>query len=465
MNINPASLFEPLVGHSAVLTAANDLEFYGRDWCREFSAKPLCVLLPQTIEQVCAVISCCREQRLKLVPSGGRTGLSGGATASKGEVVLSLERMNKILSFDPVGMTVSCQAGVTLEALRTSVRGHGLCYPIDIASKGSSQIGGTVATNAGGIRVIRYGNTRDWVLGLTVVTGAPQVLRLNGALYKNQSGYDLRSLFIGSEGTLGVIVEAILKLTIAPAPALLALVAISGANGALNVLERIRKNGFSVQVFEYFEHNALALVLKYNSALQQPFKAVHPAYVLVEIERTHPEVEESLHDCLHDELELGDVLEVALAHNEKQYNDLMSLRERISESIAKHSFPHKNDVSVPVASLAAFLSEIKPVLNRLMPHSEVIIFGHVGDGNVHINILKPDNCSIEEFLKQAHYSDKTTFEIVSRFGGSISAEHGVGLLKKDFLPFTRSATELHIMRHIKDAFDPDHILNPGKIFD
>ncbi len=458
-------LFESIVGSEGVLTKTEDLAFYGHDWCKEFSPRPGCIVLPRSVDEVTSVVHCARQHRLAIVPSGGRTGLSGGATAANGEVVVSLERMNRVLSHDPVGMTLSCQAGVTLEALRNFAAERDFYYPIDIASKGSCQIGGTVATNAGGIRVIRYGNTRDWILGLTVVTGAGEVLRLNGALYKNQSGYDLRSLFIGSEGTLGIVVEAIVKLAPPPPEPLLALVAIEGPESALAILQELRLTRLGLQVFEYFESNALTMVLQASPGTPRPFPESYPAYVLMEVEKRGAQDEDRLHEFLHDVSLRGMARSVVLAQNTKHYQDLMGLRERISESISKRSFPHKNDVSVPIASLAECLRELKAALARGMPNSESVIFGHFGDGNLHINVIKPDDSDEKSFIEQAHAMDRTVFEIVARYSGSVSAEHGVGLLKKDFLHYSRSSDEIRLMKSIKKVFDPDGIMNPGKIFD
>lgn len=464
-NSNPdlKNIFLTCLRPDSILDQANDLAFYGKDSCKQYQANPSLILLPENEQQVQQIIQKSLQHNIALVPSGGRTGYSGAATATQGEVVISLSKLNKILEIKVDELTLRCQSGATTESVRSAAANHNLQYPVDFASRGSSHIGGNIATNAGGIRVIRYGNTRDWVLGLRVVTGTAEILELNGALYKNQSGYDLKSLIIGSEGTLGIITEATLKLTTLPKESTLALLAIDSTEVALSVLAHLRAKAFTVNVFEYFERNALELVINATGA-KDPFDQQSAAYALVEVEKQSQLTTDPLGEVLAELIESGTVRNVVIADNSKQAQSLMALRERISESIAKFYMPHKNDISVPVSAIPKFLMAYRECLAAWPIKYEVIVFGHIGDGNLHLNVLKPETSTPQEFFVDCDALDLKTFEIVAQFKGSISAEHGVGLLKRQFLNFSRSATEIEMMRQIKKIFDPQGILNPGKIF-
>ncbi len=434
---------------------------YGRDWTRLHTPNPLAVVLPGTVEQVQQLVRYANEHRLALVPSGGRTGLSGGAVACQGEIVVSLERMNHIVHFDPTDRSVTCQAGVVTETVQNFARDHGLYYPVDFASRGSSQIGGNIATNAGGIKVIRYGLTRDWVSGLKVVTGRGDLLDLNRGLIKNASGYDLRHLFIGSEGTLGIIVEATLKLA---RPLREPQVMVLGAPDMDSVMSlyHVFRNKMELNAFEFFSELALRHVL--NKGLTRPFDVATPYYVLIEFdnpEQLHTDTALALFEhCA----EQGWLADGVLSQSESQVQDLWRLREDISESIAGH-FPYKNDISMRISQVPAFLAEADALLAREYPDFEVLWYGHIGDGNLHINILKPADLEIAAFAQQCGNVSEHLFTLLQRHGGSISAEHGVGLTKKPYLHYTRDEVEMSYLRAIKQAFDPNGIMNPGKIFD
>jgi hypothetical protein len=457
-----AEQFSDILPPQAMSSVANDLVFYGCDASKQFKGRAGLVLLPETEEQVRQIMLRCAERRISLVPSGGRTGYSGGATAMHGEVVVSMSRMNKILEVQPQQGTLRCQAGATTESIRLKAAEHGLFYPLDFASKGSSQIGGNIATNAGGIRVIRYGNTREWVLGLRVVTGAGELLALNGALIKNQTGYDLRHLFIGSEGTLGIVTEATLKLTSPPKDGELFIVGLTQPARVLELLERLRKAGLAVNVFEYFELNALRLV-KEVTGLPAPFAKEYPAYALIELELVGEQDKTQAAELFGSQLEAGLVGDIVQAQSVKQRQGIMGLRERISESINARHVPHKNDISLPIGNIPHFLAAFEREYLAKHPRLQAIVFGHIGDGNLHINLLKPAEISEADFFKQCQGLDTELFALVQRLDGSISAEHGVGLLKRDYLGFSRSAAEIELMRQIKRVFDPQSILNPGKI--
>ncbi|MBE2293557.1 MAG: FAD-binding oxidoreductase [Phycisphaerales bacterium] len=434
---------------------------YGRDWTRLYAPNPLAIVLPGTIEQVQQLVRYANEHRLALVPSGGRTGLSGAAVACRGEVVVSLERMNRILDFDPVDRSLTCQAGTITETLQNFAREQGLYYPVDFASRGSSQIGGNIATNAGGIKVIRYGVTRDWVTGLKVVTGRGDLLDLNRGLIKNTSGYDLRHLFISSEGTLGIIVEATLKLTrplrepsvmVLGVPDLDSIMAIYG----------LLHDKLELSAFEFFSELALRHVLQ--KGLHRPFEEETPYYVLTEFENPDERHTEEALALFEHCMEQGWLSDGVISQSETQAKELWRLREDISESISEHQ-PYKNDIAVRISRVPALLTEVDALLTREYPDFEVLWYGHIGDGNVHINILKPKDLESAVFAKKCGAVSEHLFAILQRHGGSISAEHGVGLTKKPYLHYTRDETEVGYLRAIKQAFDPNGIMNPGKIFD
>ncbi|GHH46078.1 FAD-binding oxidoreductase [[Pseudomonas] boreopolis] len=437
-----------------------DLEHYGRDWTRRWTPAPLAIALPASVEEVQAIVRWANAHDVAIVPSGGRTGLSGGAVAARGELVLSLERMNKALAFDAVDRTLTVQAGMPLEAVHNAAREHGLVYPVDFAARGSCSIGGNIATNAGGIRVIRYGNTREWIAGLKVVTGTGEVVELNNALVKNSSGYDLRQLMIGSEGTLGIVVEATLRLIDPPPPTNVMLLALPSFEVLMQVFAAFRAQ-LRLEAFEFFTDRALHHVLAHGA--QQPFDEVHPYYVVTEFandEAGEAAALAAFETCM----EQGWVLDGVISQSEAQAQQLWRLREGITESLARYK-PYKNDVSVRISAMPAFLAQTQALLGEAYPHFDVVWFGHIGDGNLHINVLKPDDTPDAEFIAACEQVTKLLAEVLQRFQGSISAEHGIGLVKKPYLGSTRSPAEVALMQGIKRAFDPKGLLNPGKVFD
>ena len=434
---------------------------YGRDWIRLHTPNPLAVVLPGSVEQVQRLVRYANEHRLPLVPSGGRTGLSGAAVACRGELVVSLERMNRILAFDSADRSVTCQAGVVTEAIQNFARERGLYYPVDFASRGSSQIGGNIATNAGGIKVVRYGLTRDWVTGLKVVTGRGDLLDLNRGLIKNASGYDLRHLFIGSEGTLGIIVEATLKLTRPLREPSVMVLGVPDLNGIMSIYGLFRGK-LELSAFEFFSELALRHVLK--KGLHRPFESETPYYVLTEFENPDGVHTDEALALFEQCAEQGWLTDGVISQSENQAKELWRLREDISESIAEHQ-PYKNDIAVRISRVPALLAEIDELLQREYPDFEVLWYGHIGDGNLHINILKPADMESAAFAKQCGTVSEHLFAALQRQGGSISAEHGVGLTKKPYLHYTRDETEIGYLRALKQVFDPNGIMNPGKIFD
>lgn len=453
---------EKIVGPARVQTDTESLQRYGGDWTRVHTPNPSAILMPDSIEQVQAIVRLAAAEGLAIVPSGGRTGLSGGAVACNGELVLALDRLNHIEEFNPVDRTVRCGAGVVTEHLQQYAEKHGLFYPVDFASSGSSQIGGNISTNAGGIKVIRHGMTRDWVAGLKLVTGSGELLDLNRGLVKNNAGYDLRQLVIGAEGTLGVVVEATMRLC--QPPQNLA-VLVLGAPDMASIMQVLcaYQGAMQLSAFEFFSELALQQVVEHQG-LQRPFETPAEFYALLEFEQPDDKAMEQAMNLFEHCVEQGWVLDGVCSQSVAQAQSLWRLREDISETISRWT-PYKNDISTVTSRVPAFLAEVEAVVTENYPDFQIVWFGHIGDGNVHLNVLKPDDLPMAEFQLRCGEVSKWVFDIVQRYGGSISAEHGVGLLKKDYLHYSRSAPEVAIMRQIKKAFDPQGIMNPGKIFD
>lgn len=443
-------------------TDAQTLETYGRDWTKHYDIHPSGVVFPESTEQVAAIVKWARKNKIGLVPSGGRTGLSGGACALNGELVVSLEKMNRVIDLDPIDRTVTIESGMVTEALQNYVQERGFLFPVDFSATGSSQIGGNIATNAGGIKVIRYGGMRDWVAGLKVVTGTGEIMELNRALVKNNTGFDFRHLFIGSEGTLGFITEATLKLTSPTKPLTVLVLAVPDLDSVMEVF-RVFRDQVPLTAFEFFSDVALGIVTE-HAHLQKPFTTETPNYLVVEVENLDPSIEDKVLSIFETCVENGWVADGAISQSDTQARDFWRLREDISESLAPYT-PYKNDISVRISKVPEFLRETDVLLKSNYPDFKVVWFGHIGDGNMHINILKPEGLSREDFLAKCRGVSRLLFDAIARLGGSISAEHGVGLVKKPFLQYTRTPAEIELMKGVKKVFDPDSVMNPGKIFD
>lgn len=447
---------------SRILTDSASLTQYGRDWTKYLQPKPSAIVFPKSAEEVAGLVKWARKNKMALVPSGGRTGLSGGAVALNGEVVVSFEKMNRILDFNPYDQTVTVEAGVVTETLQKFAEEKGLYYPVDFASRGSSHIGGNVATNAGGIKVLRFGLTRQWVAGMEAVTGSGEILHLNNSLVKNATGYDLRHLLIGSEGTLALITKVTISLTRPVTQPTLFAFGVSNLDSVMKIFHKFKQE-LPILAFEMFTDLALKHVLHHHSDLKKPFGGSFPYYLLCEIEVTGDKVLERALELFETGVEQGWIEDGIQAQTPQQARELWRLREDISEATAPHS-PYKNDISVRIARVPEFLTEMDSILKKNYPNFEVVWFGHIGDGNLHINILKPKDLASEAFLKECKKVDQLMFAMIEKMQGSVSAEHGVGLTKKPYLAHTRSSAEIHLMKEIKRAFDPDGILNPGKIF-
>jgi glycolate oxidase subunit GlcD len=451
-----------LVDEGRLLTDPDSLKHYGCDWTKKYEPTPLAIALPKTVEQVQAIVRFANQHQLALVPSGGRTGLSAAAVAANGEVVVAFDLMNKINDFNAIDRTVRCQAGVVTEQLQTFAQDNQLYYPVDFASAGSSQLGGNISTNAGGIKVIRYGMTRDWVAGLKVVTGKGDVLDLNADLVKNATGYDFRHLFIGAEGTLGFIVEATMKLARSPKNLTVLVLGVPEFRAIMRVLETFQ-NKIDLTAFEFFSEKSVQLVTAHHS-VPRPFESATPYYALLEFEAANQDMLDEAMNLFERCVEQGWVMDGVISQSEAQAAALWRLREGISETIAPFT-PYKNDISVVVSKVPDFLEDIDGIVSAQYPDFEIIWFGHIGDGNLHLNILKPESLTKDEFFSRCENVNTQVFETVQKYNGSVSAEHGVGMTKKPYLQYTRSEADINYMRAVKQSFDPNNIMNPGKVFD
>jgi len=444
------------------LNDAASLEHYGQDWTRFWPPAPSKIVFPETIDDIVELVLEARKGGHALVPSGGRTGLSGGAVATNGEIVVSMDRMRAILEFEPAEPSIRVQGGLPVGTLQAAASERGLYYPVDWAAADSSQVGGSIATNAGGIRVLRYGMTRDWVRGLKVVTGTGDVLDLNRGLLKNNTGLDLRQLMIGSEGTLGIIAEATLGLLPEPEASSVLLLGFADLDALMPALSCLRDQ-LKLSAFEFFDCASIDHVVK---ATGQTFPLDRDAceyFAVIEFDDPNGRKQDAALAVFEQLMEAGYVLDGTLSQSGSQAAELWSWREAISESIAYRT-PYKNDLSVRVSRVPEFLQQLDDLVAKRYPDFEVVWFGHIGDGNLHMNVLCPTDWSIEDFHAAGKRLSPAVFELVHAHGGSISAEHGVGLLKRDDLHWSRSPEEIALMRSIKRQFDPDGILNPGKVF-
>ena len=436
------------------------LESHGCDWTRFRTPDATAVVFPRNTDEVAKLVVLAAEHRIPLVPSGGRTGLSGGAVADAGEVVVSFDRMRRIIDFNPIDRTLTVEPGVVTQVIQDYAMQQNLYYPVSFASEGSSQIGGNIATNAGGIRVLRYGLTRDQVVGLKVIDGHGTLIECNGGLVKNASGYDLRHLFIGSEGTLGLIVEATLRLSDPPLPSRVMLLAVSSLE-AMTIVFRQFNDALSLTAFEFLSGAAMYYV-RSGHKLPAAMDTEAPYYALLEFDCADPGLEDLALERFEYCLDEHYVLDGVISQSESQAADLWRYREGISEAITKFT-PYKNDLSVRISEIPGYLDDLDQLAKSSYPDFEVLWYGHFGDGNLHMNILKPENMLVQDFEKACSRVNPEVFSLTRSHHGSISAEHGIGLLKQAYLSYTRSDADIERMRGIKAVFDPMNIMNPGKL--
>ncbi len=447
---------------SQIKIDSESLEHWGKDWTKHFAPAAAAIVFPKTTEQVQAIVLLANEHNVVLTPSGGRTGLSAGAVAANGEIVVSMDKMNRIGQFYPADRLVEIEAGVVTQQLQQFAESKDLYYPVDFASAGSSQMGGNIGTNAGGIKVIRYGMTRQWIMGLTVVTGKGDILALNRGMVKNATGYDLRQLFIGSEGTLGLVTHAQIKLERLPQDLTVMVLGMDNFTDVMNVLSAFQAK-IDLTAFEFFDDTAIDKLMAHGQ-VQEPFESRTKFYTLLEFESPYEPIMDKAMAIFENCMEKGWVVDGVMSQSIAQATELWKLREYISETISVFT-PYKNDVSVLISHVPDFINDIDSIVSTNYPDFEVCWFGHIGDGNLHLNILKPEAMGKDDFFNECQIVNKYVFETVQKYGGSVSAEHGVGMTKKPYLHYSRSETEIQYLREVKKVFDPNNIMNRGKIFD
>jgi len=459
---------EAIVGKSGLLTEAADTEPYLIDQRRAYRGATVAVVRPASTEEVSKVVALCAETGTPIVPQGGNTGLCGGATPddSGNSVLLSLSRMNKVRGIDPLNYTITVDAGVILADIQQAADEADRLFPLSLGAEGSCRIGGNLSTNAGGTGVLRYGTTRELVLGLEFVLPDGRIWDGMTALRKDNTGYDLKHLFMGAEGTLGIITGAVLKLFPKPKDVQTAFVAIRDCEAAIELLARARTaSDDRVTAFEWIARRGLDFVLKHIPDTRDPLETEYAEYLLIELTSGHADggLRDTLENILGEAMEDGLVLDAALAESEGQSRDFWRLRETIPEAQMVEGASIKHDISVPVSSVPEFLNKAGAAIEAEVPGIRVCAFGHVGDGNVHYNVTVPVDMEADAFFGQLEAINRTVHDEAVALNGSISAEHGIGMSKRLELAHYKNSEALDVMRTLKAALDPQGIMNPGKV--
>ena len=458
-----------IVGPQGLLTEPRDLEPYVVDWRGIYRGATPAVVRPASTEEVAAVVKICAETATPIVPQGGNTGMCGASVphAGGGEIVLSLARMNRVLEVDALNNTMTVEAGCILATIQQTAAEADRLFPLSLGAEGSCQIGGNLSTNAGGVNVLRYGNARDLVLGLEVVLPDGRIWHGARSLRKDNTGYDLKHLFIGAEGTLGIITAAVLKLFPRPAATATTWTAVPDPETALELLALLRRHcGDRVTAFELISRNCLDLVLRHIPGTRDPLPKQHDWYVLADLSDSHSgqalrgELELALEAALEDTL----VLDGVVAENEAQSKALWRIRESIPEAArGEAGMLYRHDIAVAVSRIPAFIREARSALARRFPGVDIICFGHLGDGNLHYNAFVRGRNRSDAVAREARDVTEVLYDIVQRHQGSFSAEHGIGLAKIEELRRYKSAVEIELMHTLKHALDPANIMNPGKV--
>ncbi len=463
-----ATLFERMrvvVGNVGLLTQPEDIAPYVKDWRGNYHGQSKLVIRPANTAEVADIVKLCAEAHIQIVPQGGNTGLVGGATPdmSGTQIILSLNRMRRIRAVDTTNNTMTVEAGCILQTIQQTALEHDRYFPLSLAAEGSCTIGGNLSTNAGGTAVLRYGNTRDLVLGIEAVTADGHIWNGLRGLRKDNTGYDLKHLFIGAEGTLGIITGAVLKLFPKPRQTCTALVGVPHPEAAVELLKSVQTAlGDRLTGFELMSRICMDFVFKHFPATAEPFSSRHPWQVLVELTDTlkHAPLEDALAAALEPAFENGLVQDAVIAATQAQAQDLWALRERIPEAEKLQGKSIKHDISVPISHIAEFISRADAALQVAFPEATVICFGHVGDGNLHYNLSFPGAAPSSQ---QTQAANNIVYSILDELHGSISAEHGLGQMKCEEITHHKSGVELDLMRKIKRAWDPHNIMNPGKV--
>ena len=467
----PPSLLAALaasLGPGGMLADPADTAPFATDWRGLYHGRTEAVLRPASTAEVAECVRLCAAARVPLVPQGGNTSMVGGAVpaADGSELVLSLARLARVRAVDPLDLTLTLEAGVTLKAAQDAAAAVGCLLPLSIGSEGTAEIGGVLATNAGGNNTLRYGNARERVLGLEVVLADGSIWDGLRSLRKDNTGYCLRQIFVGSEGTLGIITAAVLRLEPAPAERIAAFAALPSPEAALALLGRLQHHDAAALVaFEYMSAAGLDLVLAHIPGIRLPLAEPAPHYALIELASPRPNagLAAGLESVLVQAVEEGEISDATLSASEQQRLAFWKLREEHSEAQRLAGASVKNDVSVPVPAIPEFLARAAAAGRAVMAGVRVVPFGHLGDGNIHFNFVQPEGVAPAAFLSASEKLMEAVNEVVRDLGGSFSAEHGIGLLKPAMLAAWRAGPELEMMRRIKRALDPDGLLNPGKV--
>ena len=456
--------FAAIVGEKYAVTDPHEVAPYLVEERNLYQGRSPLVLRPGSTEEVSAICKLATETKTAIVPQGGNTGLVGGQTPHHGEVVVSLRRLDKVRSVDTKSNAMTLEAGVILANAQQAAANADRIFPLSLGSEGSCTIGGNLSTNAGGIAALAYGVARDLVLGLEVVLADGRIMHGLSSLKKDNTGYDLRDLFVGAEGTLGIITAATLKMFPKPRSVETAFAAIEAPADALKLLDISRNTAAgALTSFELLPQIAIDWAVNYGSSVRAPMTGPHPWYVLMEISSPRDDARDTIEAILGQGMEDGIVLDAVLAANLDQRNAFWKLREIVSPAQKPEGGSIKHDVSVPVAAVPEFLIEADAAVTKLIPGARPFAFGHLGDGNIHYNISQPVGADTAEFLARWHDVNDVVHGIVAKHGGSISAEHGIGILKREELPHVKDPVALAIMRSIKANLDPLNILNPGKV--
>ena len=454
-----------LLGENSVLTNPADLAPYLKDERGILESICSLVIRPTNTEEVANTVKLCAKHDVAVVPLGGNTGLVGGAIASGG-IILCLERLNKIIDVDTLNHTMTVEAGCILENIQNAAEEAHCLFPLNLGSEGSCQIGGNISTNAGGVSVLRYGNTRELVLGIEVVLPDGRIYEGLNTLRKDNSGYDLKQLFIGAEGTLGIITKAVLRLYPSPRTSKTIFAALGKLDHILTFFDHTRSTcGDRLKAFEVIPRLALELELKHIPGTINPFADMHDWYALLELtsEREDDDLQSEIETVLEQAFEDGIIIDAVIAKSEAQVQQLWKIREEIPTAQNKEGGSIKHDIAVPVSSSVEFIQKASQLVEAAMPNIRVCAFGHVGDGNIHFNLTQPVEADKEEFLQEWGKFNRIVNDLVVSMNGSISAEHGIGLSKRDELSHYASNIELDLMRKIKHALDPHNRMNPNKI--
>lgn len=459
-----------IVGQPHILTQDQDTAPYLTDQRKRFTGKTAAVISPVNPAEVAGIVKLCAQYHVPIVPQGGNTSLVLGSIPdlSGTAVILSLKRLQQIRAIDVINNTITVEAGCLLQNVQAYAAQHDRLFPLSLASEGSCTIGGNLSTNAGGTAVLHYGNTRELCLGLEFITADGNTVSELKGLRKDNTGYDLRDLLIGAEGTLGIITAAVLKLFPRPKAYLTAMVALSRLDDVLSLLTLTRQHCHQqLTGFEVMSQRCLSLVKKHFPELQQPFDAPHAQYVLLELSDYESEAhgQALLEKVIQEALDQSIIEDAVLATTLAQSKNLWSLRENISAAQSREGKNIKHDIAVPISQIAQFIQTTDQLLDQAYPGCRPVTFGHVGDGNLHYNISPPEGIDYDVFLKEQPKVNRIVYDSIYQFSGTISAEHGIGTLKREELTRQKSAAALNIMKSIKQALDPDNIMNPGKILD